>query len=58
MKDFLPTYLVEKIDPLNEVSQSYYPLPFTAKKDSFVRQLMNERKFTMELDQVKSALSQ
>ena len=57
LHDFPPSYLVDKIDPLNEQNQRYYPLPFTAKKCSLVRQLMNERRFTLDLDKLKEELS-
>lgn len=57
LHDFPPSYLIEKIDPLNEANQRYYPLPFTAKKCSLVRQLMNERRFTLELDKLKGDLT-
>jgi hypothetical protein len=57
LHDFPPNFLLDKIEPLNEINQRYYPLPFSAKKCSLVRQLMNERRFALDLDQLKDSLS-
>ncbi len=57
LHDFPPHYLQHKIDPLNEEEQKFYPLPFSAKKDSLVRALMNERRFTIDLDELEHVLS-
>lgn len=56
LHDFPPSYLIDKIEPLNEINQRYYPLPFSAKKCSLVRQLMNERRFSLDLDQLKEEM--
>lgn len=50
LHDFPPYYLIDKIDPLNELEQKYYPLPDSAKKCQIVRTLMNERRFSQDLD--------
>jgi len=38
------------IDPLNKQEQKYYPLPYTAKKCQIVRDLIKDRRFTLDLD--------
>jgi hypothetical protein len=48
--NFPPSYLLDIIDPLNKQEQKYYPLPYTAKKCQVVRDLMKDRKFTLDLD--------
>lgn len=35
--DFPPQYLFEKISPLNEELQRYYPLPLKAKRCAFLK---------------------
>jgi len=34
LHDFPPEYLLDKIDPLNELEQKYYPLPFSKSTHS------------------------
>ena len=72
LHDFPPEYLFDKIDPLNEMEQKCYPLPFGktrhldltlsfsiigAKKCSLVRALMNEERFTLNLEHLEKVLS-
>jgi len=57
LHSFLPKFLVERIQPLNEEEQKIYPLPFSAKKCATVRALMNERKFSQDLEQPEKSMS-
>ena len=43
---FVPDYLTSRIQPLNEEEQKIYPLPFSAKKCSTVRNLMSDKRFS------------
>ena len=57
LHSFQTVFLTERIQPLNEEEQKIYPLPFSAKKCSTVRNLMAERKFTQDLDQHEKTMS-
>ena len=57
LHDFPPYYLIDEIEPLNEIEQKCYPLPFGAKRCSLVRALMSEERFTHNLENLERVLT-